>query len=103
MTDDIIELAHVEMRKNDYGVDERLEIKRPVFAQIKSVTQTEFFKAMQTNLQAEYVFCIFSGEYHNEEVAFYHGRKYAIYRVYVKGDTTELYVESRSGYGAKLG
>jgi len=101
MIDDIVELVAVRMHKNKYGVDEKHEIKRPVYAKIKSVSQTEFFKAAQTDLNADFVFCIFVGDYNGEEMVGYKGKTHRVYRVYYNGDTVELYAESRVGNGTE--
>lgn len=74
------------------------EQARDVFAQIDSVTQSEWYEAGRAGLKAEYRATIFFGDYAGEEIARIGGVTYGIYRTYRrKDDTIELYLERKAG------
>lgn len=68
-----------------------------VLAQIESITQSEYFAAKNANLNPEYRFKVFSGDYLGERLCEYDGKRYAIYRTYERGDYVELYAERKAG------
>lgn len=72
---------------------------REIFAQVGSVNRAEFFSGGQAGMRPEYMFTVFAGEYHDEAVCEYNGKRYAIYRTYyVPGtDYLELYAQREVG------
>ena len=75
-----------------------VETKRKVFANVKSVTSTEFFSAGQIGLSPEFRFTMFGPDYAGERIVEYNGVRYAVYRVYqATTDTMELYVQKEVG------
>ncbi|MFY9173169.1 MAG: phage head closure protein [Petrimonas mucosa] len=74
---------------------------REVFANKKSVRQSEFYQAAATGLRPELVFEVHSFEFDNDEKVRYpagdEGAEYSIIRAYDKGDITELTVISHIG------
>lgn len=69
-----------------------------VFADIASVTQSEFMAAGNIGLKPSLRFDVWSHEYNREEMVGYHGKRYTIYRTYMRPDgRTELYTEERVG------
>lgn len=73
-------------------------IERDVFAQVDSVTRSEFFEGGRNGLNPEYMFTMFFGDYKGEREVVYNGFHYSVYRVYQgRTDTIELYVERKGG------
>lgn len=86
--------------KQQNGIKEwqAVETRRKVFANVKSVTSTEFFSAGQIGLSPEYRFTMFGPDYAGERIVEYNGVRYAVYRVYqATTDTMELYVQKEVG------
>ena len=74
------------------------ETRRKVYANVKSVTATEFFSAGQIGLSPEFRFTMFGPDYAGERIVEYNGVRYAVYRVYqATTDTMELYVQKEVG------
>lgn len=95
---DVITLVSQAYTKNEYGVQVPTESRREVFAQVDSVTASEFFEGGRNGLNPEYRFTMFAGDYDGERVVEYQGSTYAIYRTYVaRDDDIELYAERKGG------
>ena len=93
-----INLIKSEYVRDENGIQRPQESIRKVFAQVKSVTSTEFFEGGRNGLNPEFRFSIFFGDYQGERVVEYLGKRYAIYRTYQeRNDTLELYVERQGG------
>lgn len=77
---------------------ENVPVKRDVFAQVDSVTRTEFFEGGRNGLNPELMFTMFFADYNNEKTVLYNGEPFSVYRVYHgRTDTIELYVEREGG------
>lgn len=96
MTDELT-LVTQEITIDEYGVETVKESETTVLCEVYSVTQSEFFAAANTELNPEYRFTVFFGDYNSEEVVIFHGQRYAVYRTYRSGDYMELYVERKIG------
>lgn len=94
---DIITLIKQTITFDDYGREEISESSTTVLCEVDSIQQSEFFAAADTELNPEYRFTIFFGEYDGENIVEYNGQRYAIYRTYRTGDDLELYVERKIG------
>ena len=94
---DVLILIAQAISVDDYGNEIATETERQVYCEVYSITQTEFYAAANTELNPEYRFDIFFGDYHGEDVCLYHGNRYAIYRTYRRGDNLELYAERKIG------
>ncbi len=70
---------------------------REVYANKKSVRQSEFYQAANVGLKPELMFEIRSIEFSNDEKVKYNGKEYFIIRYYDKGEVTELTVSSHVG------
>lgn len=70
---------------------------RQVFANKKSVRQSEYYQAATVGLRPELVFEIHGEDFEGEEMLRYNGKEYAIIRVYDKGGSLELTVSSWTG------
>lgn len=84
--------------QNEYGVQIATETKRKVYANVTSVTASEFFEGGRNGFKPEYRMRVFSYDYHEESLLEYNGQRYSIYRSYIgRNDILELYVERRTG------
>lgn len=94
---DVITLISQEITLDDYGNEEATDIENTVFCEVASITQTEFYAAADTQLNPEFRFTVFFGDYNGEQIVIYNGVRYSIYRTYRTGDDLELYVERKIG------
>lgn len=94
---DVLYLIAQTISVDDYGNEVETETQRQVYCEVNSISQTEFYAAANTELNPEYRFDVFFGDYNGEDVIEYQGNRYAIYRTYRTGDTLELYCERKIG------
>ena len=95
----VVYLISETWAQDEYGVMVPTETKRQVYAQIGSVTATEWFEGGRNGLNPEYRIRIYDFEYQGEEILEYNGVRYTIYRTYnSRNDILELYVEKRKGH-----
>ena len=94
---DVLYLIRQAITTDNYGREVITETNREVYCEVDSVSQSEFYSAANTELQPEYRFTVFFGDYNGEDVCEFHGKRYAIYRTYQRGDDLELYVERQAG------
>lgn len=94
----VITLISTVKSQDDYGVWRESEIGRDVFCQVDSVTRSEFFEGGRNGLNPELRFTVFFGDYNDERIVEYNGRRYGIYRVFHgRTDEVELYAERKGG------
>ena len=94
---DILTLVAQTISTDQYGNEVATEVEKQVFCEVDSITQTEFYQAADTELNPEYRFTIFFGDYDGQPIVIYNGVRYSIYRSYRTGDDLELYVERKIG------
>lgn len=94
---DTIDLIAETVTIGDDGVPSTAETSATVFCEVTSVGANEWFEGGRNGLNPQYRFIIFTGDYHDEEICVFHGKRYRIYRTYIDGDRTELYAEKRKG------
>ena len=94
---DVIKLITQTITIDDYGNEEATETENTVFCEVDSITQSEFYAAANTELDPEYRFTVFFGDYNGEEIVEYHDERYVIYRTYRANDNMELYAERKIG------
>ena len=89
---DVINLIAVtSTATNDYGDPIDTESSRKIFANKKSIRQSEFYQAMGTGLKPVIMFEVRSIDYANEETLLYNSVRYKIEREYSKnGEISEL-------------
>lgn len=96
--DTVIKLLKQTKERDSRGVWRKDRTPHEVFAQVKSVTRNEFFEGGRNGLNPEFQFTVFKGDYDEETVLEYEGKRYAIYRTYItSGDYIELYAERQGG------
>lgn len=96
MWKDVIELGN-KIENIEYGEPVQITEWREVFANRKSVRQSEFYQAANVGLKPELVFEVNSYEFSNDEKVRYNEKEYSIIRTYDKGEITELTVISFVG------
>lgn len=94
---DVITLVTQTITTDKYGNEVAKETEKTVFCEVDSISQTEFYAAANTELNPEYKFTIFFGDYEGEEVVVFNGARYSVYRTYRTGDNLELYAERKVG------
>ena len=94
---DVLTLVAQTISSDQYGNEVATEVETTVFCEVDSITQTEFYQAADTELNPEYRFTIFFGDYSGQPIVIYNGVRYAIYRTYRADDNLELYVERKIG------
>ena len=94
---DVLTLVAQTITNDQYGNEVATEGETTVFCEVDSITQSEFYQAANTELNPEYKFTIFFGDYDGQPIVIYNGQRYAIYRSYRTGDNLELYVERKIG------
>ena len=72
--------------------------RRDVFCQKQSVSRNEFFLGGQNGLKPEYKVTMFSPDYNGAKEVEFEGKRYGIYRTYLRQDELlELYLERKTG------
>lgn len=102
MKNNIFPIELVSIVTSTDAINQTIEEERTtasIFAQISSITQTEFFSAGKLGFQPSFKAVIFDFEYNNEPILKWNNKLYSIYRTYaINGtDKLELYLEERSG------
>ena len=81
--DDVVLLIPTETYQDARGVQRTRELEpRQVFCHVRSIGSSEFHKAGRNGLNPAMIFVVFAGDYNEEELVEYRGKRYAIYRTY---------------------
>lgn len=95
-----IDLVEVVTEKDNLNqVVEKTRTTKTVFADVSSVSQTEYFSGGRIGLQPSLKATVYDFEYEEEPIVKFNGKLYSVYRTYaVNGsDRLELYLEERGG------
>lgn len=97
--DDILTLIGQTFEQDSIGQFVSTETRTDVWAHITSVSRSEWAVAGQNGLAPSYVATTNIANYNGESVAVWKGKRYSIYRTYIKADTDdiELYLEEKAG------
>ncbi|MGJ9381529.1 phage head closure protein [Salipaludibacillus sp. CF4.18] len=88
---DTVDFLTVTYMENDMGDSIEAETSRTVFANKKSIRQSEFYQAAMTDLRPELMFEVRSEDYEDETKLKFNNKDYDIIRVFTKnGEITEL-------------
>ncbi len=88
---DVVQLVRLDYTVDEYGDQVYIRTPITVFANKKSVRQSEFYQALATGLKPEIMFEVRSLEYTGQENLTYNNKEYVIIRTYSKNDEiTEL-------------
>ena len=88
-----IKLISVTTATNAMGDVIEAPTERQIFANKKSIKQSEYYQAMSAGLKPEIAFAVHAFEYRGEEKLLYGTNEYKIIRTYEKGLFTELICE----------
>lgn len=94
---DVVTLVKQTIATDRFGNEIATESTRKLYCEVDSISQSEFYSAANTELNPEYRFSVFFGDYQGEEICVYKGTRYSIYRTYRAGDYMELYAERKIG------
>lgn len=84
--------------EDEYGVLQPVDTSRLVYANVTSVTASEWFEGGRNGLNPELRIRMFAPDYHGEEVVDLNFKRYAVYRTYhARTDIIELYVQRKKG------
>jgi SPP1 family predicted phage head-tail adaptor len=83
---DVIELVNVTESINDMGDIVNSQTTRTVFANKKSIRQSEFYQAFATGLKPELMFQIRQADYNHEPKLIFNSKTFQIIRVFSKND-----------------
>ena len=90
VTEETVQDATKQTYKQEVQTDELL-------CEMQSVTRSEWSTAQQAGFDADYQVTMFYLDYSGQRTAIFHGKRYAIYRVYFDGERVELYLGTRVG------
>lgn len=90
---DVINLISESYTENDMGDTITVEERVMVYANKKSIRQSEFYQAQATGLKPAIAFEIHSEEYGEQKKLEYNDKGYHIIRTYDKGEFIELICE----------
>lgn len=85
---------------NEFGDTITVEEERKIYANKKSIRQSEFYQAMSNDLKPEIMFEVTVFEYHDEKNLLHNGKRYKVIRTYhTSGDRMELVCEGMNNDG----
>lgn len=87
---DTATLVSVSSTRNANGYPETAETAAEVFADVKSITMSEFYEAMRSGIDAVIAFDMFADDYSGQAYVEYDDVRYKVERVYRHGDIAEL-------------
>lgn len=90
---DLIFLISERFEADEIGNDISAKTEIAVWAEINSVSQSEFSTAAQNGLKPEYKIRMWYNEYDGSKLIKIDGKRYRVYRTYKASDLIELYVE----------
>lgn len=93
MYNEVIQLRSYTESVNDYGIPTRTTNDRTVFAQLKSIGQSEFYQAAADGLKPELKFILADYyDYQNEKEVVYNSKVYSVLRTYRDQNKIEITV-----------
>lgn len=93
-----IYLVHETKAQNDIGEWVSTEVLRKVYANVTSISASEYFSASQIGLNPEIRFTMFAPDYDGELIVEYNGIRFSVYRIYrATSDKMELYAQREAG------
>lgn len=94
---DVIKLITTTFTTDSIGNQVATEKEKEVFANMFSVSASEYYNAALTGLRPSLMFEIYSFEYNGETRLKYEGKTYNIIRVTTAGEKTRLTCEEVAG------
>ncbi|MBU9724127.1 MULTISPECIES: phage head closure protein [Bacillaceae] len=97
---DVVDLILITNGENEIGDVVETETKKQVFANKKSIRQSEFYQAMVTGLKPELMFEVRYEDYNEEQKLKHENKTYQITRTHSKnGEIIELVCQGLSTNG----
>ena len=94
----VIYLIENQPYQDNLGIWQDNETERKVFAEVTSVSQSEWFEGGRNGLNPQLRFRVFRYDYNGEKVLKYDDVYYTIYRTYVgRDELIDLYTEFKKG------
>ena len=94
----VIYLIDNQPYQDNLGIWQDNETERKVFAEVTSVSQSEWFEGGRNGLNPQLRFRVFRYDYNGEKVLKYDDVYYTIYRTYVgRDELIDLYTEFKKG------
>jgi hypothetical protein len=94
----MVDLISITATDNEVGDSITQETPRQVFANKRSIKQSEFYQAAMTDLRPELQFDVRTIDYQAERELKWNNKSYDIIRVYTKNDEiTQLICQGKSG------
>lgn len=106
MYDHIIELGSITYTQNAYGQEVEAKTWKEVFAEVRSVSRSEFYSAAMSGIRPTIVFALADYyDYDDEKIIRYDGKTYDVIRTYRRADYDELEItaEMRERDGNRSG
>lgn len=98
MMDDVVILVSEETVQDATKQTYKREVQTDeLLCQLGSITRNEWSQAYQAGYDAAYEIEMFWLDYSGQRTAIFHGKRYAIYRTFRKGERIELYLGTRAG------
>lgn len=95
---DTLILINETFKQDSIGQQIAQTTEKEICCNISSVSQSEFFSASQQGLKPQYKVTVFCYDYDDEKIAQLHGKRFAIYRTFLKdNEDIELYLEEQAG------
>lgn len=83
MYNDIIEFGSIKYTRNNYGQEKETVVWREVYAEVMSVSRSEFYAAAMANIRPTCVFAIADkDDYRNEKLIKHQGITYNVVRTH---------------------
>lgn len=96
MYNDVIELGKQQIVTDKYKNQIKAYVFREVFAEVKSISQSEYYTAAQNGIKPAYKFVLADYyDYDNEDIVKYNDVLYHVVRTYRNGLQLEITVEKR--------
>ncbi len=94
----VIYLVNETYDFDERGVPRVTRTRRKVFANVMSVTSSEWFEGGRNGLNPSFRITVFGPEYHGEKIIEFKRQYYSVYRTYNdRDDMIDLYVERKQG------
>lgn len=96
---DRVQLISTVYAQNAMGVNVATERTVTIWAEVQSVSRTEFFEAGRSGISPSLTLVTPRVNYAGQQIAVVGGVRYAIYRTYLPADSDviELHLEQRAG------
>ena len=102
MMTDVLTLITQTISTDTYGNEYATESDKQVCCEVESITQTEFYNAANTEINPEYRFTVFFGDYDGQVVVEYQSKRYTIYRTSEPGTIWNCTRSARSAAFRRL-